>query len=106
MYPKRKNGKSRACVVKLGMAKAYDRLEWEYQRGIMLKRCLLCGSSHEVWDFSFFSIKVNRVLIESFRPTQRIRQGDLISLHLFLLCSEGLFHLLKSVGPMHLSRGV
>lgn len=53
-----------------------------------------------------FSIKVNGVLSNEFRPTRGIRHGDSISPYLFLLCSEGLSCLLKSIGPVHISRGV
>jgi hypothetical protein len=54
----------------------------------------------------YFSVKINGVLIEGFRPTRGTRQGDPISPHLLLLCSEGLSCLLKLVGPVYLSRGV
>ena len=108
-YLKRKKGKTGACAVKLGMAKAYDRVEWENLRWIMLKlgfhgdfvhRIMRCVSSVS------FSIKINGNLSQPFRPSRGIRQGDPISPYLFLLCSEGLSCLLRSVGPMHLSRGV
>ena len=52
-----------------------------------------------------FPIKVNGIL-SVFRPSRGIRQGDLISPYLFFLCAEGLSSLLKSVGPVHLTRGV
>jgi len=108
-YLKRKKGKSGACAIKLDMAKAYDRVEWEYLRSIMLKLgfresfvtlILRCVNS------VCFSIKLNGHLSEVFKPSRGIRHGDPISPYLFLLCSEGLSCLLKTVGPMHLSRGV
>jgi hypothetical protein len=53
-----------------------------------------------------FLVRVIGVLPDTFKPTRGIRQGDPISSYLFLLCAEGLSCLLKSVGPVYLSRGV
>jgi hypothetical protein len=108
-YLKRKKGKVGACAIKLDMAKAYDRVEWEYLRRIMLKlgfnstfvslimRCVTSVS---------MSIKINGALSGSFRPSKGIWQGDPISPYLFLLCAEGLSCLLKTQGPVYVSRGV
>jgi hypothetical protein len=91
------------------MAKAYDCVEWEYLRRIMLKlgfhasfvNCIMrC-----VTTVSFY-IKINGVLTETFRLTRGIRQGDPISPYLFLLCSEGLSCMLRAVGPVYISRGI
>ena len=108
-YLKRKKGKSGACAIKLDMAKAYDRIEWAYLRRIMLALGF-CDSFVSVImkcvTSVSMSVRVNEVLTETFRPTRGIRQGDPISPYLFLLCVEGLSCLLKSVGPVYLSRGV
>jgi hypothetical protein len=100
---------SEACAIRLDMAKSYDRVEWDYLRGIMLKlgfadafvslimRCVTSVS---------LLVRVNGVLTESFRPSRGIHQGDPISPYLFLLCAEGLSCLLKSRGPVYLSRDV
>jgi hypothetical protein len=75
-YLKRKKGKSRACAIKLDMAKAYDRVEWNYLHGIMLRlgfletfvdtvmRCVTSVS---------FSVRVNGNLSSPFRPSRGIR---------------------------------
>lgn len=90
------------------MAKAYDRVEWEYLRKIMLKLefhdafvSLIAGCVSSV----SMSIRINGMLIEHFSPSRGIRQGDPICPYLFLLCAEGLSCLLKNLGPMFLSRG-
>jgi hypothetical protein len=108
-YLKRKKGKSRACAVKLDMAKAYDRVEWSYFRCIMLK---LGFSGHWVElimrcvESMKLSVRINGFLSEAFSPSRGIRQGDFLSHYLFLLCAEGLSSLLNHSGPQFLSKGI
>lgn len=73
-YLKRKKGKNGACAIKLDMAKAYDRVEWNYLRDIMLRlgfeglfveNVMKCVTS--------VSVRVNGSLTEVFRPTRWIR---------------------------------
>lgn len=108
-YLKRKKGKNGACAIKLDMAKACDRVEWEYLRCILLKLGFAETFANTVMrcvSLVSFSVRVNGRLTEIFRPSRGIRQGDPISPYLFLLCAEGLSCLLGSVGPMHIARGI
>jgi hypothetical protein len=108
-YLGNKKWNSSAYAIKLDMAKAYDKVEWQYLRCIMsalgfserwtnlVMRCVTSVS---------FSVRVNGQFSEVFKPSRGIRQGDLISPYLFLLCVEGLSSMLKGVGPRYLARGV
>lgn len=102
-------GKTGDCAVKLDMAKAYDRVEWAYLLRVLEKMGFpesWCSLIMRCVSSVSFSVRVNGVFTESFKPTRGIRQGDPISPYLFLLCSEGLSCMLKNIGPLYVSRGV
>ncbi|KAL8135470.1 hypothetical protein AgCh_010202 [Apium graveolens] len=106
---RKKRGEEGFMALKLDMSKAYDRIEWDYLRAI-----LLTLDFHEWWVqlimqcICSVKYKVVHGLREmgSIVPTRGIRQGDPLSPYLFILCTEGLSAIIRKYETQKLIRGI
>ncbi|KAH1030126.1 hypothetical protein J1N35_046061 [Gossypium stocksii] len=85
-------------ALKLDMCKAYNRVEWPFIKGMMLK----LGFADSFINFIihcissvYYSVLLNRVEGPTFKPSRGLRQEDLLSPYLFLFCGEGLSALMR-----------
>jgi hypothetical protein len=86
------------CAYKLDLTKAYERVDWNYLKAVLLKFGFHPTFVGWIWSCISsvqYKIKVNGALTTGFKPTRGIRQGDPLSPYLFLFVGEGLSKVLQ-----------
>lgn len=103
------NGNTGFMALKLDMSKTYDRVEWSSLKCLLRKM-----GFHNKWvDLMMecittvsYSILINGEPSQTIRPSRGLRQRDLLSPYLFLLCTEGLQDLLTKAAASGDIRGI
>jgi len=94
-----KNSKTKGMLIKLDLAKAYDRLNWGYLQQIL--KVYGFDDRWINWVMSMITTPVMSVILngsptEAFNPSRGLKQGDSISPFLFIIAVDGLGRLIKA----------
>lgn len=88
-----KRMRDKNVTLKLDISKAYDRIDWLYLKQIMVK---MGFATHWIrWimmcvEIVDYFVIVNNESVGPIFPGRGFRQGDPLSLYLFILCAKGL----------------
>ncbi|MCI28536.1 RNA-directed DNA polymerase (Reverse transcriptase), partial [Trifolium medium] len=100
-------GKKGDVSLKLDISKAYDRIDWDFLRDMMVKMnfskkwiewIMLCVETVD------YSVIVNGHQVGPIIPGRGLRQGDPLSPYLSIICAEGLSALIRKAelrGDLH-----
>ncbi|GKA76430.1 reverse transcriptase [Tanacetum coccineum] len=95
---RKKQGQKGSMAIKIDLAKAYDRLQWDFIRDtlfetkippLLVEIIMLCVTTPSM------KILWNGETTEEFRPSRGIRQGDPLSPYIFVMCMKRLNHLIE-----------
>ena len=96
----KRQGNTAHMALKFNMSNAYDKVEWDYLKDLMLK----IGFHHKWVDLIMagvssvsYSVLVNGAPSGFIKPSRGICQRDPLSPYLFLLCTKGFSVLLRNV---------
>ncbi|XXG74779.1 hypothetical protein AAC387_Pa07g3408 [Persea americana] len=106
---RKKKGKYAYMAMKLDMYKAYDRIEWPFVR-----KMLLALGFPDKWTNLIiecistvtYSIKINGQVEGYIKPSRGLRQGDTLSMNLFILCAEGLSSIIHAARNARILEGI
>ena len=95
---RKKKGKVGYMAIKVDLEKAYDKLEWSFIRGMLIRANLPADLIDIIMScVSTVStpILVNLEALDPIYPSRGIRQGDPLFLYLFILCMDFLGQLIQ-----------
>lgn len=89
----KRTGRDGLCAIKLDMSKAYDRIEWSFVEKMLQRLGFPARFISTVLDCIStvrYALILNGNPHGQIYPQRSLRQGDLLSPYLFILCVEGL----------------
>lgn len=96
----KRKGKKGGFILKVDLEKAYDRVDWGYLEEVLQ---VTCFQPTLVWlilqyiTLVSLSVSWNGELLEAFKPSRGLCQGDPLSPYLFVLCMEVLSQKIERV---------